>query len=442
MRNIFKHQKDLPFMSDTSAAALENIGLPAHMILWTTALFFLVALLWAACTKLDEITHAQGQVSPSSEMKIIQSLEGGIVNEILVAEGDIVEKGQVLMVIDDTQFASHYKESQVKTIALQVKIVRLQAETDRQPFVVGKDLKNVAPEVCDNENELYKSRQRDLQLKLGISQDEAKSTMQELAELKRKQEQLKVSYGLVSKELTLTNPLAKNGAVSQVELLRLERTVNDLKGEVEANELAIPKLEAGLEAAKKKSDEVVVNFQTDARTQLNAAQSELKGLFESNLALADRVARTSIRSPVKGTVNQIKVKTIGGIIQPGQDMMEIVPLDDALLIDAEVKPADIGFIRPQLEAMVKLTAFDFSIYGGLKAQVVHISADTVLNDKKENVYLVKLKTDKNYLEKDEKKFPIITGMRVTIDIITGKKSVLDYIFKPILKTKQQALTER
>ena len=429
-------------MSDTSAAALENVSLSAHIILWTTAIFFILLIIWSYFAKLDEITKAQGQVSPSSDMQIIQSLEGGIVSNILVAEGDIVDKDQVLMIIDDTQFSSHFKESQVKTISLQVKIARLAAETEGRPFVVSKELDIAAGDMDQAENELYKSRQKDLQIKLEIAQNDIKSTEQELAETKRHREQLKRSYDLVSKELNLTYPLAKNGAVSQVEVLRLERTVNDLKGEVESTELAIPKLEANLGTAQKKADEIITNFRTDARTQLNAARADLDGLFESNLALADRVARTSVRSPVKGTINQIKVKTIGGIIQPGQDMMEIVPLDDALLIEAEVKPADIGFIRPHLEAMVKLTAYDFSIYGGLKAKVVHISADTVINERKENVYLVKLKTEKNYLEKDNKKYPIISGMRASIDILTGKKSVLDYIFKPILKTKQQALTER
>jgi adhesin transport system membrane fusion protein len=375
-------------------------------------------------------------------MQIIQSLEGGIISSVLVSEGDIVEKGQVLMIIDDTQFSSHFEESKVKTLALQVKIARLLAESTGRAFSVSKELDVAAGNMDEDENELFKSRQKDLQLKIDIAKNEVKATEQEITELQRRQEQLKISYNLVSKEVELTRPLVKDGAVSQVELLRLERTLNDLKGEVESNELAIPKLRSKLDVAKQKVDEIGFNFRTDARAQLNAAQAELNTLFESNLALADKVARTSIRSPVKGTVNQIKVKTIGGIIQPGQDVMEIVPFDDALLIDAEVKPADIGFIRLNMEAMIKLTAYDFSIYGGLKAKVVHISANTIFNEKKESIYVVKLKTEKNYLEKNNKRYPIITGMKAGVDILTGKKSVLDYIFKPILKAKQQALTER
>ena len=429
-------------MSDTSAAALEKISLPAHIILWTVAMFFVAAIVWAHFAKLDEITRAQGQVSPSSDIQIVQSLEGGIVNDILVKEGDIVAKNQVLMIIDDTQFSSNFEESKIKTLALQIKIARLLAETTGDSFVISKRLDNAAGDLDEAEYELYKSRQRDLQLKIDIAKSEVKATEQELAELKRRHEQLKISYGLVAKELKFIRPLVKDGAVSQVELLRLERTVNDLKGELESNELAIPKLQSRLESVRKRIDEIVLNFRTDARAQLNVAQAELRTLFESSLALADRVARTSIRSPVKGTVNQIKIKTIGGILQPGQDVMEIVPFEDALLIEAEVNPSDIGFISLDLDAKVKLTAYDFSIYGWLNAKVVHISADTILNDKRESAYLVKLRTEKNYLEKNNKKYPIITGMRASIDILTGKKTVLDYIFKPILKTKQKALTER
>lgn len=238
MKNIFKSQKDLEFMSDTNAAALENVSMPAHIILWTTAVFFFTAIVWAYFTKLDETTKAQGQVSPISEIQVIQSLEGGIISNVLVAEGDVVEKGQVLMVIDDTQFASHYKESQVKTMALQVRIARLTAESEGKPFVVSKELDTEAGDMDESENELYKSRQRDLKIRLEIAENDTKSLEQELTELKRRQIQLKTSYNLVSKELNLTRPLAKEGAVSPVDILRLERTVNDLQGEVESNELA------------------------------------------------------------------------------------------------------------------------------------------------------------------------------------------------------------
>jgi membrane fusion protein, adhesin transport system len=429
-------------MSDTSAAVLEGVAMPAHIILWSAVSFFTIAVIWAYFSELDEVTHGSGKVIPSSDIQVIQNLEGGIVEQVLVNEGDIVDKEQVLMIIDDTQFSTSLRESQIKTLALKVKITRLLGEANGTAPVFSAAVKRRFPQMYDDELSLYKSRQQELQVKIDIAGNEASEKEQELQELQRRQEQLKISYDLLAKELKLTYPLAKQGAVSQVDILRLERQVNDLKGELEANELAMPKIETSIETAKKRQEEIKINFQIQSRTELNQAKSEKKALTESNLALTDKVQRTSIRSPVRGIVNQINIKTIGGILQPGAQVMEIVPLDDRLLIEAEISPADIGFISPGLEAMVKLTAYDFSIYGGLKAKVVHISADTVLNEKKESVYQIRLRTKKNHIEKSGKKLPIISGMRATVDILTGHKSVLDYLLKPILKTKQNAFTER
>lgn len=435
-------RQDIEFMTDTSAAILESVSIPAHMILWTAATFLIVALFWSAFATIDEITRGEGKVIPSSEIQVIQNLEGGIVKEILVSEGDIVEKGQVLMVIDDTLFSANLRESQIKILALQVKIARLQAEANNAEFQIADKIMQLAPQMVADEQELHKTRRQELAVKKEILQNEIIAQEQELAELMRKQQQLKVSYELISRELTLTYPLVSEGAASKIELLRLERTVNDIKGELEGSKIAIPKIEANLASAKKRLEEIEVNFSIEARTQLNEAKSQFQALYETSAALADRVKRTMIRSPVKGTVNQVNINTIGGIIQPGASVMEIVPLEDTLLIEAEIRPADIGFLRPNLEAVVKITAYDFSIYGGLHGKVVNISADTVLNERKESIYLIKVRTDRNYLEKGGKQLPVITGMRASVDILTGQKTVLDYILKPILKTKQRALTER
>lgn len=439
---MFKTKKDLEFMTDTSAAVLENVSMSAHIILWTAAIFVVVAVLWASFATLDEITRGEGKVIASSDMQVIQNLEGGIVDEILVAEGDIVEKDQVLMIIDDTQFSSSLKENQIKILALQVKKERLKAESEGRELKYSSKYKKYAPNMVEDELSLYRSRQDDLQVRLNILIGEKKGKEQELKELNRKQEQLKISFELIEKELKLTYPLIKEGAVSKVELLRLERTANDIKGELEQNKLAMPRIEADLENAQRRIEEVELEFQIEAKTELNALKAELKSSFESNLALFDKVKRTSVRSPVRGTVNQINVNTIGGIIRPGENVMEIVPLDDTLLIEAEIRPQDIGFIHPGLKAKIKLTAYDFSIYGGLEGSVVHISPTTIMNDKKENVYQIRLRTNENHIKKDDKIYPIIPGMRASIDILTGRKTVLDYILKPILKTKQKALTER
>jgi len=437
-----KHPKDIEFMTDTSGAVLEDPNMPAHYILWITFLFFAVAFYWANVAMLDEVTRGDGKVIPSSEIQVIQNLEGGIVEEINVQEGDAVDKDQVLMIIDDTQFSSDLRESQIRTLALQIKISRLSASASGKNFVISRKLYRAVPYMIEDELALFNTEKQELELKVAILEDSIKEKEQALQETKRRIEQLRESHRLVTRERELTYPLVAEGAASQVELLRLERTINDLKGELETSELSIPKLETEIESEKKKIDETKLKFQIRARAELTDVKSELKALYEANLALADKVKRTLVRSPVKGVVNQITVNTIGGIIQPGEELMEIVPTDDTLLIEADIRPQDIGFLHPGLPATVKLTAYDFAVYGGLKARVEHISPDTTLNDKKENVYQIRVRTEKNYLEKDEKRYPIISGMRASVDILTGKKSVLDYILKPILKTKQKALTER
>jgi adhesin transport system membrane fusion protein len=433
---------DLEFMTDTSAAMVRSTPIRYHMILWLSVAFILVFLLWADNATLEEVTRGQGKVIPSSNMQIIQNLEGGIIKDIRVRAGDVVEQDQILMIIDDTRFSSSFKEGVVKQNALKLTVARLNAEIENKPFVIPEEIAKNFPQIISTEKELYQSRLNDLNVKLNLLIDQQNQRAQELKELQSKQDQLKRSYDLAKKELDLTQPLVKEGAVSQVELLRLERQVNDLQGEFSANQLAMPRLQSALESAQKKIDEQKIEYRTKALGDLNDAKAELSKIEEQNTALEDRVNRTLVRSPVKGTVNQVKISTIGGIVQPGQDLIEIVPLEDSLLVEADVRPSDIGFLKPGLEGMVKVTAYDFSIYGGLKAEVERISADTITNEKKESFYQIHVRTKKNYILHNGKHLLIKPGMAVTVDIKTGEKTVLDYILKPILKTKQNALRER
>lgn len=436
-------KEDLAFMSDASVAALESAYRPAHLILWMSLIFVMMAIIWASFANLDEITRGDGKVIPSSDVQVIQNLEGGIIKQILVQEGALVQKDQVLMVIDDTGFSSSFKENQSKLDALEAKIRRLSAEVrGRQILSMPKNLNDAEKKHMEGEIALFKQRNENLKVKIQILENQTREKQQQLKEMEEKKKQLGKSYTLIKKELALTYPLVKQGAASEVEVLRLERSANDIKGELEAAKLAVPRLEEAVKGATRKIEETKLNFQVDAQEQLNESKATYASLRETDVALADKVERTLVRSPVKGTVNQISLKTIGGIVQPGQVLMEIVPLEDTLLIEAEIKPADIGFLRPHLKAVVKLTAFDFAIYGSLTGVVEQISPDTILNDNKENVYLILVRTDKNYLEKGGRKLDIMPGMRASVDILTGKKTVMDYLLKPILKTRDQALTER
>ncbi|MBS0289146.1 MAG: HlyD family type I secretion periplasmic adaptor subunit [Proteobacteria bacterium] len=435
---------DIEFMTDSSAATLEGVPIRYHIILIASVVFMAVALIWANFAVLDVVTVGQGKVIPSSNMQVIQNLEGGIVKEIQVKIGEIVNKDQILMIIDPTRFISSVRENETQLASLNAKIIRLSAETSGEELVFPVELEEKFPQYANSEKNLYDSRKNELQVKLNILKDDAEQRKQELMGAKQKKDQVQRSLELVQKELTLTKPLVSQGAVSEVEVLRLERTVNDLAGELEQTNLSIPKLEANLAGAQKKIDELLISFKTEALSDLNTAKAEYNKLIETNTAAEDRVRRTTIRSPVHGTINQIKVTTLGGIVQPGQELMTIVPLNDTLLIEANIRPADIGFLRPGLPATVKISAYDFSIYGGLKAIVEHISADTITDDKGNPFYQIRVRTtERNYLiGKHGERLEIIPGMSATVDILTGQKTVLEYLLKPIIKAKKNAMRER
>lgn len=368
-----------------------------HLLLWFSLIFLLLGIIWAHFAILEETATGQGKVIPSSQVQIIQNLEGGIVHKIFVKEGELVQANQVLMQIDKTQFMSSYNETVKKIVTLQATIFRLKAEMNGTPMTVPTDFEKENPETVASEKALFKSRKDEL------------TQMQEA-----------LSYA--QKELDLSKPLVAKGAVSEVEILQLQRSINEIKGKIS-------------------------NFQSEALAELNKAKGELAALGETELANKDKLSRTTVRSPIKGIIKQIKINTVGGVIQPGMDILEIVPFNDTLLIEARIKPDDIGFIHLGQSAVVKITAYEYAIYGGLDGKVEEISADTITDEKNEQgrpetYYLIRIRTDKNYLGTKDKPLYIIPGMMVTVDILTGHKSVLHYILKPILKAKESALRER
>lgn len=441
-----KHQhfeEDRAYLTDVNAANLYGAPFKSHLILWIFLSFAMTALVWANYATLDEVTRGIGKIIPSSHIQVVQNLEGGILAEMLVKEGSLVEKGQTLLRLDDIRFSSSFNETKLKHYELLVNTERLSAEVNNKPFQVSADLEKNYSSLVENARRLYQSRQNELQTNIDILQQQMRQKEQELVELNSKSEQLSRSYQLLKQELDMSEPLVKEGAMSEVELLRIKRSVNDLRGELSAAQLAIPRLKSFITEAKNKIEEQKIRFHTEALKELNETKAELDRTSESILALEDRVTRTRITSPVKGTVKQLKISTIGGVIQPGMDMVEIVPIEDQLLVEAQIRPADIAFLRPGQKAMVKFTAYEFSIYGGLEAELEHISADTIINEEdKKSYYLIRLRTHKNHLEKNGEKFSIIPGMTTDVDILTGKKTVLDYILKPILKAKQRAMRER
>ena len=437
-----EYKSDIDFMPDTHAAELESLPLASHMILWLSAAFVLIAIIWANFATLDEVAHAEGRVIPSGQIQVVQNLEGGILSEVNIKAGDFVSAGQILLLLDDTRFASSFREGTLSVLTLRARVARLEAEIDEIPFTSISGFSEEHQDILDDEILLYNSRQQELESSLSILRQQRTQYEQGLAELKAAKNKLTRNAALAKKELEITEPLVESGAVSQVELLRLQAAVNDSLGQLEETSIAIPGSEAAVAEANQKIEERRQQFQSAAQAELNEAKTDLSRLNISNVALKDRVNRTTVKSPVDGTVNQVLVNTIGAVIQPGMDLIEIVPSNDTLLVEAHIRPSDIAFIHPGGKATVKLTAYDFSIYGGLDSVLEVISADSITDERGENFFRIRVRTSKNHLGSSENPLPIIPGMVATVDIMTGQKTVMDYILKPLRRAQAAALTER
>lgn len=433
---------DIEFMPDTYAAEVESLPFASHLILWTSAAFVLIAIIWANFATLDEVAHAEGRVIPSSQVQVVQNLEGGILASVNVRAGESVTAGQTLLLLDDTRFASSFREGKLTSSSLRARIARLEAEIEDKPFDVIPDLSEDHADLFEDERRLYQSRQQELESSLDILRQQRTQYEQGLAELKASEQKLSRNASLAQQELDMTAPLVDKGAVSQVELLRLQAAVNDSLGQLEETRLAIPGSEAAVAEANKKIEERRQQFTSAAQAEMNEARRELSRLNISNVALEDRVNRTTVKSPVDGTVNQVLVNTIGAVVQPGMDLIEIVPANDTLLIEARIRPADIAFIHPGQKATVKLTAYDFSIYGGLDSVLELISADSITDERGEHYFKIQVRTNRNHLGTDDNPLPIIPGMIATVDIMTGEKTVMDYILKPLRRAQAAALSER
>ncbi len=429
-------------ITDIRAAILVQSPRGGRWIIWLTLAFVIAFFIWAYFSELEEVTRANGKVVPSSQIQVVQNLEGGILSELNIRVGDVVEKDQVLLKIDKTRFTASYNESRASFLSLTAKVARLEAEIQGKRFVVPQVVKKENPKIGLREAQLYASRMRALENSQQILREQLSQRKQELAELQGKLKELHRTNELLKKELSITRPLVSQGAVSEVDILRLERQSSEMEGSIQAIKLSIPKVRSQIKEARKAIEDEKLQYINLAREELNRTYTELESISASSVALADRLQRTEVRSPVKGTVNRILVNTVGGIIQPGMDLIEIVPLEDSLLIEARIKPADIAFLRPDQKAMVKFSAYDFTIYGGLEARLEQISADSLTDEQGNDYYLVRLRTQKNYLGSENDPLPIIPGMIVTVDIISGKKTVLSYLLKPMLRAKYLALRER
>ncbi len=440
------NREDLDFATEYNAAINQGPPRTTAIFLCALVLIFASMLAWADWAMLDEVTRGEGRVIPSSRNQVVQSLEGGIVKEILTKTGDHVKKGDVLLRIDDTGFSSNFGELRAKQASLRAQIIRLNHELSGlrgTPPVFPAELQQTAANTIKTELALYYARERSLESQVRILQERVKQRQRELSELQANMDRISANVKLAREEESIKAPLAKRGIVPKTDVIRLKREIADLDGQLKSAGEAFPRLEAAIREAEALANEQTLKFRQDAQADLSQRTAELAVVAESIKAARDRVVRADVRSPVDGVVNTLNVNTVGGVVRAGETLVEIVPVEETLLIEAKVRPSDIAFVRPDQPALVKITAYDFSIYGGLDGVVEKISADSSIDEvSREVFYLVTVKTLSNQLGEQQNKLSIIPGMVASVDILTGKKSVLDYLLKPINKARYEALRER
>ena len=418
-----------------------------HWLLAAIIAFCLIALIWAWLAQIDEITRGDGKVITTSQAQYVQNLEGGIIDKILVQEGDVVKKDQVLFELDRVRFAAAYREGQQGELGLRAKVARLSAEVQGTPLKMPPVVLKNAPALADNEAAVHRARLADLAGRNAVLREQLAQRTQEVVELQSRRERTQEQLDILKRELAITTPMVKEGAVSEVELLRLQRESTRIGGDLEAATLALPRARSAIEEAKRKMQENESQFRSQAAGELSAARNELAKVAEAVPGLEDKMARTLVRSPVNGVVKTIANKTVGGVVQPGTPLAEIVAVDDSLLVEARIRPQDIAFVKVGQKATVKLAAYDYSIYGGVEAELVYVSADSIqpqaqAGQSAEPYYIAHVRTLKPGVEYRGKLLPVIPGMTGQVDVLTGRRSVLYYLLKPINKTIERSLTER
>lgn len=435
-------KQDRAYMSSLSAAAVHRTPRLMIFVVVVIALFFASAIAWMSWAEIDVVIRGSGKVSPASQVQNIQSLEGGIISEILVLEGQEVKQGQTLLKISDVAFASSYEENRLLYLELLARSVRLNAEAFGKAFKVPAEIDEEAPQLLQSERSLYDSNL--LQLKETLKGLEEKISQQKSAmrEAESKQKQLQRSLKLVKKEIKIKRPLMDRGIISEVEFLQLQQREAELEGEIESVKLSVPRIRSTIDEAGFNKQKEKLNFQNSAKKELNEVNAELGRIQETQNALQDRVKRTTLRSPVNGIVQRLYVNTIGGVISPGNNILDIVPLDDALLVELEIKPADIAYVSVGQFARLKFSAYDFAIHGSLQGIVTFVSADTVTNEDGESFFVVRVKPSKPFLGAKQGQLPVRIGMTAEADIITDKKTIISYLTEPVHRGISKALRER
>jgi adhesin transport system membrane fusion protein len=442
---------DKKYVNSLYAQAYDKPKIKVDIFFILIIFLFSSAIIWANFATIDELARGTGKVIPTEKIQSVQSLDGGLIEEILVKTGERVKSNQILMKIDTTRFEASMEETREgynQWLAMQVRLeaeslINIKSKTPKLKF--SKEIKEKSKDYIKSESILFENRVEELKSSIRVFNSQLNQKRQELSEIRSKLKQLRSSLKLVKAQRKTIKRLVQSGVKSKVDMIVIEKEYQQLLGDIRSAQLSIPRSNYAINEAKNRANEKIRQFKTQAATKLQEISVQIRKAEAKMVSDTDKIEKTEIRSPVNGIVKEIFINTIGGVVKSGMDLINIVPTSDILLVEAKIDPRDIAFINPQQKAIVKITAYDFSIFGGLEGQIVEISADSIIDkESKEgkSYYKVVVKTDKNYLEKDGEKLPIIPGMIASVDIVTGEKTIMDFLLKPILKIKQNSLHER
>ncbi len=423
-------------------AALGGAPRASVHLLYALVALIAVAILWASFASLEEVTRGDGKVIPSRQIQVVQAPERGIVQAIDIEEGDVVAAGQVLVRIDDTGFSSELGEVQKKRLVLLARLARLEAESAGREPAFDAALEGEAPDIVAEQRSVYRAKQEAYDTDVVVLERQRDQKRGEIAELTARRTQLSETLEIMRREIAIKERLYRSKVLPEVQYLELSRQLKQTEGELAITEASIGRAGAAVAEAEERLRNAMLQFRATAQEELANVRAELSILAETIKGAAHRVSATELKSPVKGVVNRLDITSLGAVVQPGQNVVEIVPIEDSLLIEARIRPQDVAFLHPGQKANVKITAYDYSIYGGLSGNLERISADTIRDEQGNTFYRVIVRTDKNFLRDEANPLPIIPGMVASVDILTGQKTLLDYLLKPITKMRQEALRER
>lgn len=425
-----------------SAAARSQVNNASLFLLWAITGFFVALFIWITIAEVDTVTRAEGRVIPSAKMQVIQNLEGGIVAEILVKQGQSVNAGDRLVALSTLQADSDMKSRYQQLLALEARAARLAGLASGQDPKFTKTVSDSAPDLMSVEMATFLSKKLEQESQVAVLSAQVEQKTRELDEARITLLATRKSLELGREERATVARLVERGLEPRLELVRIDRAFAEQEGRAEVASVMIERLRSAINEMNARKDAMVRQFRSDALNELNRTMAELSPLKQAMPALVDKVSRTEIKAPMKGIVNRVFVTTLGGIVRPGDPIVEVVPGDDQLVVEALVLPKDIGFVKLGQLARVKITAYDYSIFGAMDGAVQSISADAVPNEKGEAFFQVRIETKTKAIEAIDKKLPIMPGMQAQIDIITGKKTILQFLSKPIVAMKENAFRER